>query len=853
MPRIDKGLQGCGAGAAWVLGVARALRAGGSLLALVATLVACTEGLVAGPRPDGSAVTPHGWRITPAGAQLDVGPGPLALGLHPSGRWLVALTGGLHDHSLLVVDAADGRIRQGFRAQGGEADSDWPWQQAHARSFYVGLAFAPDGRSVYAADGAGNAVARFDVIDDVLVEAPSIALTSGREGAVAHPAGIAVSADGARLFVAGNLADALFVVDPASREQLAEIPVGHLPYGVALNRSGRLAFVTNWGARTVSVVDLALRKQVATLETGTHPSAIVASSTSDEIYVTNTDSDRVSVLDGDRAVLLRQIDLRPYAEAPLGASPNALALSPDGSTLYVANAGDNDVAVVVLAAPGSIAGDRVAGLIPTAWYPSAVALDASGETLFVTNMKGLGIGPAPDGVYWPSLLHGTLSRIPIPSPSALETYTAQVFANNRFDAPPSVAPGSVIPSRPGEASPIEHVIYVLKENRTYDQVLGDLEIGNGDPSLTLFGEPVTPNHHELSRRFVTFDNFYSDAEVSADGWSWSNGANANTYVQKNWPLNYAEFDRPYDFGGFVALGYVSDDAGLPGEEPGETFLWDGLARAGVSYTNFGFYMGNPPVVDEAMPGLAGHTDLLYPGWDLEVTDQVRIDRWLEVFQGYQRAGAMPRMQFVCLPNDHTSGSTPGAPTPSAMVADNDLALGRLVEAVSHSAFWPSTVIFVMEDDAQDGHDHVDGHRSIALVISPYTQTASVDSTFYSTVSALRTMELILGVDPMSKYDALATPMSAAFARIPNLRPYTALLPSVPLDARNADNAPMAEESVAIDFSKPDRIPMQLMNEILWKSVKGADREMPPTRHTDAVHPRRDSEPAPGAESADGDR
>jgi DNA-binding beta-propeller fold protein YncE len=822
-------------------------------LALSGSWIACSEGLVAGPQPDGTAVTPHGWRITPAGTQLDVGPGPLALGLHPSGRWLVALTGGLHDHSLLVVDAADGHVRQGFRAQGGDADAGWPWQQAHAQSFYVGLAFAPDGRSVYAADGAGNSVARFDVIDDELVEAQPIALASRREGVVAHPAGIAVSADGGRLFVAGNLADALFVVDPARGEQLAEISVGHLPYGVALNRSGRLAFVTNWGARTVSVVDLALRKQLATLETGTHPSAILASPTSDEIYVANTDSDRVSVLDGARALLLRQIDLRPYAGASLGSSPNALALSPNGATLYVANAGDNDVAVVALAPPGSAEGDRVAGLVPTAWYPSAVALDSAGETLFVTNMKGLGIGPATEGVYWPLLLHGTLSRIAVPSPSRLEIYTAQVFANNRFDAAPPVTAGSVIPSRPGESSPIEHVIYVLKENRTYDQVLGDLEVGNGDPSLTLFGESVTPNHHELSRRFVTFDNFYSDAEVSADGWSWSNGANANTYVQKNWPLNYAEFDRPYDFGGFVALGYVSDDAGLPGEEPGESFLWDSLARAGISYTNFGFYMGNPPVVDEVMPGLAGHTDLLYPGWDLSETDQVRISRWLDAFQGYQRAGAMPRMQFVCLPSDHTSGSMPGAPTPAAMVADNDLALGRLVEAVSHSEFWRSTVIFVMEDDAQDGQDHVDGHRSIALVISPYTQTASVDSTFYSTVSALRTMELLLGVEPMSKYDALATPMSAAFTRTPNLRPYTALPPAVSLDARNAANAPMARESLAIDFSKPDRIPMQLMNEILWKNVKGADREPPPTRHTAAVHPRLEDGRAVGAGSADEDR
>jgi YVTN family beta-propeller protein len=831
MARIEKKQRGRATGRAPVSWV------GVFALVLSGALIACTEAWVAGPRPDGSSVTSHGWQITPAGSQVDVGPGPLAIGLHPSGELLVALTGGLHDHSLLVVDPADGSVRQAFRAQGGEDTGSWQWEEGHGQSFYAGLAFSPDGRSVYAADGAGNAVHSFDVVDGVLEEAPRIPLASQRE-ALVYPAGIAVSADGSRLYAAGNLVDALFVVDPVARAQLAEIPVGHLPYGVALNRSGTLAFVTNWGERTVSVVDIALRKEVAVLETGTHPSAILASHTSDEIYVANTDSDSVSVLDGERASLLRQIDLRPYAGASVGASPNALALSPDGKTLYVVNAGDNDIAVVVLARAGSVEGDSVEGLIPTGWYPSGAALDSSGKTLFVTNMKGLGVGPASDGSYWPALLHGTLSRIAVPSRRKLGAYTAQVFSNNRFDDPPAPAKGNVIPSQPGEPSPIAHVIYVLKENRTYDQVLGDLEVGNGDPSLALFGEPVTPNHHELSRRFVTFDNFYSDAEVSADGWSWANGANANSYVQKNWPLNYADFDRPYDFGGFVSLGYVSEEAGLPGEEPGETFLWDSLARAGISYRNFGFFMSNPPIVDETMPGLVGHTDLLYPGWDLSETDQARIDRWLEVFQGYQQAGSMPRMQFVCLPNDHTAGSTPDAPSPVAMVADNDLALGRLVEAVSHSAFWPNTAIFVVEDDAQDGHDHVDGHRSIALVISPYTQTAAVDSTFYSTVSALRTMELILGVEPMSKYDALATPMSAAFVQTPNLRPYTALAPAVSLFERNGADAPMARESLAIDFSKPDRIPMQLMNEILWKSVRGAKSEMPATRHTDvSIHPR----------------
>jgi YVTN family beta-propeller protein len=608
---------------------------------------------------------------------------------------------------------------------------------------------------------------------------------------------------------------------------VATVPVGHLPYGVALNRAGTRAFVTNWGAHSVSIVNTATDRVVRTVRVGTHPTAIAASPTRDELYVADSDSDDVRVLDGSTGDVVRTIDLRPSLDSPVGASPNALAVSPDGAVLYVANAGDDDVAVVDLAAEGTSGGDHVAGSIPTAWYPSALALDPAGATLFVTNMKGLGAGPnTVVGTYWPAQMHGTLSRIEVPDAAQLAADTAQVRANDRMDAVPAVPDGSVIPAQPGDPSPITHVIYVMKENRTYDQILGDLGRGNGDPSLAIFGQDVTPNHHELARRFVTFDNFYADAEVSADGWTWTTGAYANTYNQKNWPLDYNGYGRPYDFGGFGN----DERAALPGEVPGQGFLWDELAAAGVRYRNFGFFVDNPVDLQDSIPGLLGHTDPKYPGWDLFTPDQVRIDRWLHVFGGYEARGSMPTMQFVYLPSDHTYGTTPKARKPSAYVADNDLALGKLVDAVSHSDFWASTAIFVVEDDAQDGPDHVDGHRSIAYAISPYTQTGTVDSTFYSSVSVLRTMELLLGLGPMSRFDAVATPMSAAFGSTPNLRPYDALMPGVSLTATNGPNAPMAEASLRIDFSEPDRIPMGLMNQILWRSVRGRHSRVPATVH-----------------------
>ncbi len=342
--------------------------------------------------------------------------------------------------------------------------------------------------------------------------------------------------------------------------------------------------------------------------------------------------------------------------------------------------------------------------------------------------------------------------------------------NDHFGQAAPAGDGSVIPKTVGGSSPIKHVIYVMKENRTYDQILGDLGRGNGDPSLAMFPEAVTPNQHALARQFVTLDNFYCDGEVSADGWMWSTASYANTYNQKNWPLDYSIWGRPYDFGGFANVPSDPDNtesAGFPGPDVTKCFLWDGLAAKGVSYRNYGFFIGAlPALVPATMPGLAGHTDLDYSGWDLRYPDQSRVDEWLKDFSGFESSGQMPTVQLVYLPRDHTMNTASGQPAPTAMVADNDLALGRLVDAVSHSRFWPDTAIFVVEDDAQDGADHVDTHRTVAQVISPYSQLGTVDSTFYSTVSMLRTIELIVGVPPLTQFDAAATPMSACFSPVP---------------------------------------------------------------------------------------
>jgi YVTN family beta-propeller protein len=788
-----------------------------SICALVALTLdlsgAAALSTMVGPQPDGTGVTPEGWRVTPAGTQTRLGNDPLDLAISPDGTLAIVANAGYQSHSLMVVDTSTGAVKQTINSlnnsvRAGPSTNDTaPGGPTHfyfaggVNGYYVGLAFSPDGSTAYASDGPGSGIHTFAVTGGTLTEKQEIGLPNG-----AWPAGIAGSADGTRLYVASDLADSLLVVDPAKRKVLSSIPVGHLPYGVALDHTGQYVYVSNWGGDTVSVLSAASGTSLGVLATGLHPCAMALNPTSSELYVANSDSDTVTVIDTARNTVLRTIDLRPYAGAPIGTSPDAVSVSPDGGTLYVANAGNNDVSVVKLGTPGSTSGlDRVQGLIPTGWYPAGVA--ARSNVIFVVNMYGLGVGSIAPGQYIASMVQGTLSRIPVPTSTQLAADTAQVNLNDRFSRLPAGVKGNPVPATVGAPSPIKHVIYVMKENRTFDQVLGDLGKGNGDPSLEMFPYSVTPNQHTLASRFVTLDNFYTDGAVSADGWSWSTEAGANTYNDKNWPLDYGTYGRPYDFGGFNN----NETAGLMGT-PTSSFLWDRLAQAGVSYRNYGFFMDKAPVqIPTSMPNLVGQTDVNYTGWNLKYDDQLRMDEWMREFANYKASGWLPTMQFVYLPQDHTMVTATQQPQPSSMIADNDLALGRLVDAVSHSQFWASTAIFVVEDDAQDGPDHVSGHRTIAQVISPYTQTGAVDSTLYSTASMLRTMELILGLQPMTQFDAAATPMYASFQTTPNLTPYSALVPQQSLTALNPASAPMAAYFAAADWSRPDAVPEQIMN------------------------------------------
>jgi YVTN family beta-propeller protein len=641
------------------------------------------------------------------------------------------------------------------------------------------------------------------------------------------------------------------------------------PYGVTLSADGKTAYVSDWGEHSVSMISTATHSLMGKVTVGTHPMALETNPVSarHEVYVANGDGDSVSVIDTSTNTVSRTLDLAPYQAAPVGSNPDALAVSADGRTLYVSNGGNNDVAVIDLDASTN----PIQGMIPTAWYPTGVRLSKDGQTLYVINAKGLGAGPNPayqQGKYAPpqqyvgSMMHGTLSVVSSPAGPGLQRYTEQVVRNNGFDERDKVRSaqngegdegGSVIPRRVGDPSPIKHVIYVVKENRTYDEVLGSLGKGNGDPSLNLFGEDSAPNIRDLARQFVTLDNFYASAEVSADGWNWSTAANANNYVQRMWPANYSGRGRGYDFEG-------GNYATAPNVDPHNAYLWDRLAGAGKTFRNYGFFtvFGSSPAVPEpTAKNLQGRTSPTFPGYNLSIADSPcgpasltkpsRYTEWENEFKHYEAGSDLPAFEFVRFPNDHTRGTSPGAETPRRYVADNDYAVGKLVDTVSHSKYWSSTAIFVVEDDAQDGPDHVDAHRTEALVVSPYTQTGKVDSTLYGTVSMLRTMELVSGLKPLTQFDASATPMLNSFSSKPNTKAYAARVPQVlspecPTGqgasgaTTNTADSPMAAESAAMNFDTADAPDNRLLNQAIWQSVKGADSPMPEPKNATMAPP-----------------
>ncbi len=759
----------------------------------------------------GEYLLPNGWTITPAGVQIPVGDFPLAIVLHPDGKHLFVSNNGYSRQSVDVVDLERRRV-----ASRATVDKAW-----------LGLGMSVDGKRVYAGGGMSNTILTFSYEKGVISQLKPVPV--GPSGADIFPGGLCLSGD--RLYVVNNLSNNLTAVEPAAGRVLGSVDVGDHPYTCLASPDGKAVYVSLWGAAGVAVVDPAAMKVTARIPTDDHPNAMAFSADGKRLFVANANANTISAIDVAAGRAQERISVALYPDSPAGSTTNALALSPDGKRLYAANADNDDVAVVDITRPGQ---SRVLGFIPVGWYPTALAMSADGKTLYVANGKGTTSHANPKGPnptvrstaetqYIGRLLPGSISVIPVPDEAGLERYTARVYKNVPYNEKKRLATGfegeSSVPRRVGDKSPIEHVIYIIKENRTYDQVFGDMREGNGDPSLTLFGEEITPNHHALAREFVLLDNLYCDAEVSADGHNWSMAAYATDYVEKTWPSQYSGRRKTYDYEG-----------GAPIVAPSAGYIWDACKRAGVSYRSYGEWVANADKAGD--PGkaraeaLEGHFDPYYRGWDLQYSDMNRVRRFLSELKRFEKEGSMPRFQVMRLPNDHTQGTRAGSLTPRSYVAQNDLALGTLIDGISKSRFWPTTAIFVIEDDAQNGPDHVDAHRTVGFAISPYIRRGTVDSTMYSTASMLRTIELILGIPPMSQYDAAATPMFASFGTKPVVTPYIARPARVSLTDTNPPNAPGAASSAAMDFDEADAAPDIELNEVIWSSIKGKAVPMP---------------------------
>ncbi|MCB9082022.1 MAG: bifunctional YncE family protein/alkaline phosphatase family protein [Lewinellaceae bacterium] len=778
-------------------------------------MAACDRQVGSGPLAEGPAIPriflPNGWALTPAGEHLDLGDLPLNLLLTPDGKRAVATNNGQSENSLTLVDLDNFQAIQSL-----------PLPKA-----WYGLAWHPNGQQLFASGGYDNCVRMYSYTNDRLAFVDSISLARPWPKDTICPAGMVVDPAGKNLFtVSKDGRPGLFVIDLAAKRLLKRVDLPAEAYTCLLAPDGKHLYISLWGGSAVGIYDVVGQELQGTIPVARHPNEMVLSPDGNLLYVACADDNAVAVVNLAEGKMVEVITTSLYPDAPTGSTANSLALSADGDELYVANADNNCLAVFDVEAYRK---SKSLGFIPTGWYPTAVRV-ANGK-IYVANGKGnTGSRANPGGPnpylnrtpateYIAGLFKGSLSVLPAPDEETMAGFTRLVYQNTPYSKDKELRPagiaGNPIPNRVGKPSPIKYVFYIIKENRTYDQILGDMPEGNGDPSLCLFPEKVTPNIHALAREFVLLDNFYVDAEVSADGHNWSTAAYANDYVEKTWPTNYGGRGGTYDYEGRKPIAY-----------PRGGFLWDYANRAGVSYRTYGEFAN----LDQTyLESLKGHACARFPGYNLSIQDQYRFEQWKIDFDSLLALNAVPRLNIVRFANDHTSGARGGAPTPAAMVADNDLAVGRFVDYISHSPIWKEAAIFVVEDDAQNGPDHVDAHRSPALVISPYTRRNHVEHTMYSTASLLRTMELILGLPPMSQYDAAATPMFACFTREANVKPYQHLPARISLDDRNAMNTRLSDLSYTLNLDKEDQAPDLLFNEIIWKAVRGEHSEMPPPR------------------------
>ncbi len=754
---------------------------------------------------------PNGWGLTPVGRSLPLGDLPLNIAVSKSKKLMAVTNNGQSTQSIQLIDPSAETVLD---------------HVVIAKSWF-GLKFSDDEKRLYASGGHDNWIVEYAITNKKLVLKDTIVLGKKWPNKIS-PAGIEIDEARKLMYVVTKEDNSLYIISLETKKVEQQFKLEGEAYTCVLSPDAKELYISCWGCDKVYVFNTDKRNITAGIPVGDNPNDMCLSKKGAYLYVANANDNSVSVIDVARRKVIETLNTALYPDAPSGSTTNGLALNGSEQTLYIANADNNCVSVFDVSRPGE---SKSKGFIPVGWYPTNVKV--IGHKIFVANGKGFSSMANPDGPnpfgrkqqvtyqqgdlekpkevqYIAGLFKGILSVIDKPDEKMLDAYSQVVYRNTPYDKAKELVSqgeeGNPIPRKVGEQSPVKYVFYVIKENRTYDQVLGDIKEGNGDPSLVLFGEHITPNQHALAKEFVLLDNFYVDGEVSADGHNWSTGAYATDYLEKTWVSSYGGRGGSYDAEG--KRGIANNKGG---------FIWDHCKKAGVSYRTYGEFADD---YKPNIPVLKDHFCPYFTSFDGTVQDTTRFSQWKRDFDSLLALNAVPGFNSLRFCNDHTEGMRKGRPTPYAHVADNDLAVGMFIEYLSKSPIWKETAVFIVEDDAQNGADHVDAHRTTAYVAGGFVKRKFVDHTMYSTSSMLRTIELILGIPPMSQYDAAAIPMWRSFAAAPDLTPFTARAANVDLNDRNTAMNQWQQRSEKFNMAKEDAVPDLEFNLVLWHGIKG---------------------------------
>lgn len=755
---------------------------------------------------------PNGWKISPAGRSFPLGDLPLNVAVGKSGRYAAVTNNGQSTQQIQLIDIKAAKVVDSLIIE---------------KSFY-GLQFSADEKKLYASGGHDNRIMVYAVEAGKLQKSDIITLGKPWPNRIG-PSGLALDESRGKMYVVTREDKQLYVVDLKTKAVVSKYGLDAEAYDCKLSKDGKELFITCWGCDKLLSFDLIQNTWKQTVHVGDNPNEMLQSPDGKLLYVCNANDNTVSVIDLSTRKVIETLDAALYPNSPSGSTTNSLALDPQGKQLFIANADNNAVAVFDV----SVAGKSLPkGFIPVGWYPTAVRFISN--KLWVANGKGMTskanpFGPSPlrkreevihhgfetkpgDQVeYIAGLFKGSMSIIDLPAQPLLDQYTRAVYSNSAYSlqktaVADSLAPGFPVPVKKGQVSPIKYVFYVIKENRTYDQVLADVKGGNGDTSLLLFGKNITPNQHALAESFVLLDNFYVNAEVSADGHNWSMGGYANDYLEKTWPSSYG--GRGGTYGGEGEREIANNKGG---------FIWDQCRRYGVSYRSYGEFVNDGKAT---VSSLKGQICEYFPEYNMNIRDTTRINLWKRDFDSLLAQGMVPQFNTVRIGNDHTEGVRLGRPSPFAHVADNDMAVGMFIEHLAKSPIWNETAVFILEDDAQNGADHVDAHRSPAYLAGGFVKRGFVDHTLYTTTSVLRTMELILGLEPMTQYDAAATPLWRCFDKEAKPFRFNMLTPQVSLNEKNTALNEWQRRSEKFNFAKEDSNNDVEFNRVLWHGIKG---------------------------------